>query len=260
MLRLDQFTILRAVCPVTRHLPFAVDTLVNRQYPPAIPGFPKYPQQLPGIAADAPDQPRLIGVIVALDRRQPRKNAVTRAQRRVAGTRDQQDTRFGSVAPPFQRAGKEVSIGIRRLDQKHGNRRQLIRIAVRSAALFKVPFRFKLLQQPLQVDPVRPFDAEGPRDVAFRGLRRIIGNPGQDFVLGGRALHSLRLARGAGEVTRRNQRFKSAARSTSANSSRRATGCGNFGSVSASACSVDQRTPLKIRLGARAGWRSATHQ
>lgn len=73
-----------------------------------------------------------------------------------------------------------------RLNETHG---QGIGVAIGLLALLQMPFLLQLLEHPLQVDPRRALDSEGPRDVAFRRQRRVVGDPLEDVGLGGQIPH-----------------------------------------------------------------------
>ena len=167
---------------IRRDAPFPRRALVHRQNAPALGAGAKDAQNPPRVGADPPDQAALIGVILTAHGLQPRQDAVALAQGRVGGAQDQQHPRLRPLALPFQRARIKVPVRRRRDHLQNRDRRQLVGVAIGLPPLFKMPVFFKLLQQPLQVDPVRALDTERLRDIALGGQRGVRGDPVEDLL------------------------------------------------------------------------------
>ena len=195
LLGLDQLAVLGVTGGAGGHHPFLVGALVDRQHPAALGALAEDPEDPVRRLADAADETGLVAVIFAGDLGHPAQDPVARHQRRIAGFGDEEDARGLALALPFERTGEEVTVGGDLGHLQHRHRRQLVGVAVGLLALGEMAFAFELAQQALELDPVRPLDPEGLGDVALRGEGRVVGNPGEDFVLGRDLCHAEAVAR-----------------------------------------------------------------
>jgi hypothetical protein len=183
--------------------PFPLGPLVDRHDAPALGRLAEDAEDAVRRLADAADQARLVVVPLGLDLRQTAEDAVAPAKRRVALARDDQHARLRALTGPFERLGEKVALPVRAEHFEHRDRRQPVRVAVGAAALLEVAVRLQFLQDTLEVHARGALDAEGLGDVALGALGRMVGDPGEDFVLGGNAGHDrCEVARPGGGVIR----------------------------------------------------------
>ena len=203
LLGLDQLTIRGTVHATFRHHPFLVRPLVDGNDPPAFVAFAVDAKDAACVLADPANEPRLVVVVAAIHLGHPTQQAVALFQRGIALLCHVQHARLVALPLPLQRVGEDVAVGrdLGHFEDRHG--RQFVRIAIGLFPLFQMPLRLKLLEQALQVDPVLPLDAEGPRDIALGGLGRVLGNPREDFLFAGNTCHVIGVSRRHEAVSRK---------------------------------------------------------
>ena len=128
-------------------------------------------------------------IIVILDLRQPRQNAVPFTQCGIRGFGDDQHRRLIALTMPFHRFCKQIALRVRSCHHQHGYRRQTVRVLIAALALFQMPFGFQFLEHTLEVDAGRTLDAKGLGDVALGGLGRVLFDPFKDLGFGGDVAH-----------------------------------------------------------------------
>ena len=198
LFRLHQLAILGTLGELTRHAPFLVGSLVDRQNAPAFGARPKNTKHFQRVLADLADQPRLIGVVLPRYFGQPCQNTVTSPQCLIAVAGDKQNARGGVVARPFHRCGEQITLTVGCQNGQNRHRRQLVRLAVAAPFAHQCAVGFQLFQQPFQFDLAIALDTKGLRNIALGHQAGVIGNPLADLVFGGNLHHTLPLSRRAG--------------------------------------------------------------
>ena len=201
LLRLDQFALARAG-PVSRaHQPVAVGLLVDGRDPPASLALVIDPEDPLRPHADPPDHPRGQRRVRSLERRQPPQQPVPGPERRIVLPRQHQHTGRVVLAVPFRRRRPEIALRIRPRHPQHQHLRQIARRTRPPPLPLDPSVGGHLGQHAFQLDLCLALDAERPRDVALVRQRRIVPQPCEDLVGGGKLSHAVRLSRATGRHT-----------------------------------------------------------